>query len=246
MLIELNREITERLSKTELEIVRYINEHEQVFSERSIVDIAFETFSSPATVSRAIKKCNIDGFSELRFRSIQKENQKPLNQASEVLYQSLHEVQAVVEGISPVKLIKASEMIRKAERIYVLGRGLSEYVAEEFSMKLQLLGYNSMFIRDPNIMLRKTQSVHREDLLINFSLNGETKEIIDSSVNARNNGTGIVTVCCSGDSPLIELSDVALVGYSDPVSAIEQYEVRSRLPLHVLSRILTEYLATDI
>ena len=246
MLIEINREITERLSKTELAIVRFINEHEKEFSELSIVDIAMETFSSPATVSRAIKKCNISGFSELRFRSMQKEKRKPFHQASEIILQSLNEVQAVIEGVSIAKLINVSDRIKNAAKVYVLGRGLSEYVSEEFSLKLQLLGIDSMFIRDPNIMRRKTQSVHQEDLIINFTLNGATREIIESSANARSNGAGIVTICCNGESPLIPMSDIAFIGYSDPVSAIMQYEVRSRLPLHVLSRIITEYLASTI
>ena len=245
-MIELNREITDRLTKTELAIVRFINAHEKEFSELSIIDIAAETFSSPATVSRAIKKCNISGFCELRFKSMQSGGTVPFHQAGEVLLQSLNEVQAVIEGISVAKLIKVSEMIRKARKIYVLGRGLSEYVSDEFSMKLQLLGMDSMFIRDPNIMRLKCQKMDRQDLLISFSLNGKTREIIESAVSSRNNGAGIVTICCNPESELIPLSDVALIGYSDPVSAIAQYEVRSRLPLHVLSRMITEYLAAEI
>ena len=236
MLIELNREITDRLTKTELAIIRFINEHEKEFSELSIVDIAMETFSSPATVSRAIKKCNISGFNELRFRSMQSESAKPYHQASEVIFQSLNEVRAVIESISVAKLVKVSEMIGQAKKIYVLGRGLSEYVAEEFSM----------FIRDPNIMRLKSQKMQQQDLLINFSLNGKTREIIESSVYSRSNGAGIITICCNPESELIALSDVSLIGYSDPVSAIAQYEVRSRLPLHVMSRMITEYIAANI
>lgn len=246
MLIQINREIAEKLSATELAIVRFINEHEQEFSELSILDIAAETFSSPATVSRAIKKCNISGFSELRFRSMQSEPAAPYYQANEILLQSLNEVRSVIESISVTKLMQISEIIKSARKIYVLGRGLSEYVAEEFSLKLQLLGIDSMFIHDPNIMRLKTQQMHRQDLLINFTLNGNTKEILESAANSQANGAKIITICCNPDSELISLSDIALIGYSDPVSAITQYEVRSRLPLHVMSRMITEYLATDI
>ena len=246
MLIEINWEIIDKLSKTELAIVQFINTHEREFSQLSILDIAMETFSSPATVSRAIKKCNISGFSELRFLSLKREENRPVYQAGEIISQSLNEVQAVIESISISKLIKASDLIRSAGKIYVLGRGLSEYVAEEFSLKLQLLGMDSMFIHDPNIMLRKTQNARREDLVINFTLNGETQEIIDSSINAKANEAGIITVCCNEKSQLLAISDVAFVGYSDPVSAITHYEVRSRLPLHVMSRVITEHLAANL
>lgn len=50
MIIELSPNILENLSKTELEIVNFINDNEERLSELSIVDIAFETYSSPSTV----------------------------------------------------------------------------------------------------------------------------------------------------------------------------------------------------
>ena len=46
MIIELSPNILENLSKTELEIVNFINDNEERLSELSIVDIAFETYSS--------------------------------------------------------------------------------------------------------------------------------------------------------------------------------------------------------
>lgn len=61
MIIELSPNILENLSKTELEIVNFINDNEERLSELSIVDIAFETYSSPSTVSRAIRKGGING-----------------------------------------------------------------------------------------------------------------------------------------------------------------------------------------
>lgn len=76
MLIELNQEIMEGLSKTEKEIVVFINENEERLAELSIVDISFETFTSPSTVSRAIRKCGINGFNELRYRLTEKESDK--------------------------------------------------------------------------------------------------------------------------------------------------------------------------
>ena len=46
MIIEINSKIAENLSKTELGVVNYINDNEDKLSDLSIVDIAFETFSS--------------------------------------------------------------------------------------------------------------------------------------------------------------------------------------------------------
>ena len=64
MIISVDYEILKDLTKTELEIVKFININENRLSELSIVEIAEETFSSPSTVSRAIRKCKINGFNE--------------------------------------------------------------------------------------------------------------------------------------------------------------------------------------
>ena len=48
MIIPLDTNTLERLTKTELEIIQFINSHEEELPELSIVDIAFETYSSPS------------------------------------------------------------------------------------------------------------------------------------------------------------------------------------------------------
>ncbi len=240
MLIEITKEIAERLSKTELEVVQFINNHEDSLPKLSIIDIAMETFTSPSTVSRAIKKCDISGFVDLRYRSSQKEDNK-ITTANEIMHQSLNEIQNIIGSVSATQILKAVDIIMQSERIYVLGRGLSEYVAEEFSMKLQLLDKDSMFIKDPNIMRIKTQKVRKNDAVVAFSLNGHTPEVLESVENAKRLGAKVIICCCNYQSPLIVGVDVALIGYSEPYSNLKEYEVRSRLPLYVISRMITEY-----
>lgn len=240
MLIEITKEIAERLSKTELEVVQFINNHEDSLPKLSIIDIAMETFTSPSTVSRAIKKCDISGFVDLRYRSSQKEDNK-ITTANEIMHQSLNEIQNIIGSVSATQILRAVDIIKQSERIYVLGRGLSEYVAEEFSMKLQLLDKDSMFIKDPNIMRIKTQKVRKNDAVVAFSLNGHTPEVLESVENAKRLGAKVIICCCNYQSPLIVGVDVALIGYSEPYSNLKEYEVRSRLPLYVISRMITEY-----
>ena len=244
MLIELNEDIMSRLSNTELQIVRFINDNENRLSELSIVDIGFDTFSSPSTVSRAIRKCGINGFNELRYRSTQKAKKKEVHDMGTVINKSLIEAQRVIEQISIHDILEIVKMINSASRIYILGRGLTEYVTEEFALKLQLLDYNAMPIRDPNIMRTKMEHMKSSEMLISFSLNGYTKEIIEATRAAHAAGAGIVTCCCNEDSPLIPISTYSILGYKDRSSAIQGYEVDSRLPLQIISRIIIEYIVS--
>lgn len=243
MLIELNKQIVEHLSRTELGVVQFINENEKKLAAMSIVDIAFETYTSPATVSRAIRKCNIHGFSELRSRGLKPEQRPGLGLANEIMNQSLNEVQNIIDSISATQIMQAIELVESAEKICVLGRGLSEYVAEEFSMKLQLMNKDSIFIKDPNIMRLKSRQMDSRSLAVIFSLNGHTAELLESAENMKFCGGRVLVCCCNPSSGLVPLSDLALIGYSEPHSSITEYEVRSRLPLYVISRMITEYFA---
>lgn len=145
MIIELSPNILENLSKTELEIVNFINDNEERLSELSIVDIAFETYSSPSTVSRAIRKCGINGFNELRYKLTQKVENKEIHDLNEIMNKSLIEATSVIEHMSLTNLLNILHTMRDAkrknERILIFARGLSELVAQEFCMKLQVLDY---------------------------------------------------------------------------------------------------------
>lgn len=243
MLIELNKDIVNNLTKTELEIVKYINNNEKRMSEISIVDIAFDTFSSPSTVSRAVRKCGVNGFNELRYRSSKQTDRTEISNMADVMNKSLIEAQRVIEQTSVTSVLEIIETINYSSRIYVISRGLTEYVGEEFSLKLQLLGHNSVFIRDPNIMRRKSQQLKKDELLMVFSLNGKTKELIQSAENANACGAKVITCCCSENSPLLELSDRSIVGYRDANDSIKEYEVASRLSLQIIARIVIDYIA---
>lgn len=170
MIIELSPNILENLSKTELEIVNFINDNEERLSELSIVDIAFETYSSPSTVSRAIRKCGINGFNELRYKLTQKVENKEIHDLNEIMNKSLIEATSVIEHMSQTNLLNILHTIRDAkrknERILIFARGLTELVAQEFCMKLQVLDYFAVTNGDPQIMRVMSKNIKKGEVVI--------------------------------------------------------------------------------
>jgi len=246
MLIEINSSIIKQLSKTELEVVKFINDNEDRLSELSIVDIAFDTYSSPSTVSRTIRKCGINGFNELRYRLASKVENQEIHDINEIMNKSIVEATAVIEHLSMTNLLSAIHCIRdtkeKSKRILVLARGPSELVAKELCMKLQVLDYLAMTIFDPQIMRIMSQNLQEGELVIILSLNGETCELIDAARNANARGISVITLCCSSTSALYEYSRYSLIGYKHTHVAIRNYDVTSRLPLQIICRIMIDYL----
>lgn len=243
MIIEVSNDIFEKLTPTEKSVVDYINSNANKLSNMSIVDVAEESFTSPATVSRTIKKCGFEGFSELRYKvSAKEEHNYDSKKVNEILGKSLIEVTKTIENISITNVLNIVKIIKESKRIYILARGLTELVAQEFNLKLQLLGYNTFLIVDPNIMMKICKTIDREDVVIAFSLRSETKEILESVKSARKSGARVVTCCCVRKSILEEYSDVTLIGYKQSRTSIKEFEVTSRLPLYIISRAIIDYL----
>lgn len=244
MIIPWSAEAEKNLTKTESSIIRYINAHEENIPNLSIVDIAFETYSSPATVSRAIRKCGIHGFQELRYKLTQPRKEKELVSLNEIMNKSLMEAERLLEQISLPEVLHIVQLIQEARerRIFVFSRGLTSYVGREFSLKLQLLGYNVMETDDPNIMRTVTKHSTEKSLCVFFSLKGETVELVDSARNASASESDIIVCCCNDKSPLLSYATCALIGFMHHHISIKEYEVTSRVPLSIMSRILIDYL----
>lgn len=239
MIIEFTKELCQKCSETELKILKYINENKEEVLKKSIVELACATFSSPATVSRAVKKAGISGFNELRcilYKEISRDNPES---TVDIINKSFLETQKVVERVSDEAVLKIVEAIKSSPRIFVFARGLTEYVADEFCFKLQLLGYNACCVKDPNIIINMARKCREEECIVVFSLNGETPELVSA---AKSTKAKVIVCCCNEESTLLTYSDFCLIGYKIGGDFLSEYEVESRIPLYILSRIIIGYL----
>lgn len=144
MIIELSNEKFHLLTDSEKAVMNYINENEKIIPEMSIINIAEETYTSTATVSRAIRKCGFNGISELRYKVSSKREKNPESRAiNAILQKSLNECTKTIENIRVNSIVKITNYIRKANKIYVLARGTTALNAQDFEMQLQLLGFNT-------------------------------------------------------------------------------------------------------
>lgn len=243
MVIKIDDIILKKLTQTERTVVDYINLNESNIPNMSIVDVAEKTFTSPATVSRTIKKCGLDGFSELRYKISAKEDYNhDSKKINEILDKSLIEVTKTIENISVKNVLEVVRLIKESRRTYILARGLTELVAEEFNLKLQLLGYNTFLIVDPNIMKKICRTLNKNELVIIFSLKIGSPELVESAKSAIVTGAKLITCCCINNSELEKISDITLIGYKQAKTSIKEFEVTSRLPLFIISRAIIDYL----
>ena len=248
MLIRIDQDFHEHLTDTEKAVISFLNSNVDKISTMSISDVAEQTFSSPATVSRTIKKCGISGFAELRYL-ISKESKEERDDVSvnEIFNKSMLEVSNTIDHLSIETILAAVKEIRSANRVYLLSRGLSELVAKEFALKLQLIGVNVFEDSDPLIMQEITSHVKKKELVIIYSLSGKTPELLKAAENAASLGARIITITCGDPGvPLARIAHVAVYGYKHKHVSITSVDATSRLPLYVISRILIDYITKQM
>ncbi|RIN46784.1 SIS domain-containing protein, partial [Staphylococcus simulans] len=134
----------------------------------------------------------------------------------------------------------AISAIKFSKKITIFARGFSEHIANEMTIKLQLLNKHTEEHTDPNIIIMKSKSFNQDDLVIFISLNGETEELVTSAEICKKNNIKTICITTNKESRLYNLCDIILLGYISRESYIKGYEVRSRLPLQILSRILLD------
>ena len=134
MLIKIDQDFHEHLTTTEKHVINFINANPDKVAAMSILEVAEQTFSSPATVSRTIKKCGISGFAELRYLLAQQAEttRKDSIEVNDIFNKSLLEVTNTIDHLSTDTILRAVKEIKEAKRIYLLSRGLTELVAREF------------------------------------------------------------------------------------------------------------------
>lgn len=243
MIIQISKEVYDSLSESEKIVVNYLNENEANIPVMSITTIADKTFTSPATVSRAIQKCGFQGISELRYNITNKA--EPTNDSylvNEILAKSYRECTKTIDNICVTSILKVIDYIKEADKVFIYARGFTTLVAEEFHMQLQLLGYNAHIVKDVVWMVKTNKLVNKNDVIIILSVMNTTPELASSARMAKDVGAKVVSCVCVEKTTLEKYSDVVVVGHAEEIVGSKTITVTSRLALTIICRTIIEYL----
>lgn len=246
MIIQVDKELFQKLSEAELNVVDFINKNEDKITVMSITTIAEKTFTSIATVSRTIQKCGFRGISELRYKMSQEDKNKNSIQSpytvNNILSKSFREASETIDNMSITSIFKTIEYMKSAKRILIYARGFTTLVAEEFQMYLQLLGYNAVIVKDVMWMNNTEKIVKKDDVVFILSLRNTTKELAESACTAKRKGAKIIVCCCVTPTPLEKYADVCIIGHTEQILATSGQNVYSRVPLMIITRTIIEYI----
>ncbi|RFA35634.1 RpiR family transcriptional regulator [Virgibacillus dokdonensis] len=236
------------LSQSERYLLEFIHEHMDEIADMSIVTLSEQANVSTATIVRLMKKMGYNGYTSFKYRLKQDKQMLDTNDSlgdidddiKQVIKKNEEEVLRTIQLQSIGQMEDVVQKIYNAKRIYIFSRGFSEMIAKEMMIKLQALDKICETHEDPNIIRVKSRKVTKDDIAIFVSLNGETVELVEACQNLNIRQVTTITLTTKIDSSLSHLSDMTLLGYKTEHSLFPEYEVRSRLSLNVIARILLD------
>ncbi|VBB08814.1 sugar isomerase (sis) [Lucifera butyrica] len=192
-----------RCTKSETGILNEILRNPQEVAKDTIVEFAAKCEVSEPTITRFVRKIGFKHYTEFRIilsqellRDEIKKNQnydekKEISGLYEEYCRLLEKSSAL---ISQEILNELIDMMDQATRIKIYGIGASGLTAFETATKLLRVGYSVFAVSDASYMRRDASYSRQGDLIIAFSVSGETRDLVAALELAAKHGARIILV----------------------------------------------------
>ena len=246
MFFENLKENYDKLSISEQQAIDYLMKQDNI-EHTTLKEIKQEILVS-STVIRACKKLGYNTFIDLKYDlKISKELAKN-NKETSSTFNNLKE-QLSVEFSRTMSILNQDDFdifadkIINARRIFCLGSGSSYMVMSDFNRKLKLINLWANDYFEHYSIKRIPDICTKDDVILVFSLGGNTDVINDCVLAAKQNGATILSITSLANSPLAKMSDHLIKVYDAPKN---RKKIRSRLMLNVVGIILFETIVNTI
>ena len=194
----------------------------------SIGDLATRASTSEATVVRLCQRAGFAGYPELRLATATQVGRSAATRPARIVGTDIAAddpladivakvgaadgaaVHDTVEQLDVATLARAVEAVAAARRIEIFGIGASGLVAQDLEQKLRRIGLPAAASVDGHLALTSAAVLKGGDLVIGISHSGETLDVIDPVIEARDRGATAVAITNFARSSLAAAADLVL------------------------------------
>ncbi len=212
------------MSSSECAVLDYLLKNKQETIKYTIEEIAKASNSSAASVVRMCKKLGYKGYKDFRIDFIVDLESKSdyklslddtiLSDEDDyldiVVKKNIRVLEETLELSSKDDINSAVEILSNADNIIVFGKGASYIVAQDLEMKFMRINKPIRSIEDSHNLLVAITYLKKNDVLILISHSGETEEVINGCLAAKEMDVNTISVVKYGSSTLSKASDIAL------------------------------------
>lgn len=231
---ELIRVIHERydsMSKGYQSIARYVTQNPNDVAIRSVNAIAERCGIHASNFVRFAQALGYSGFKDLqelfqkrlstaapgfeaRVKALegelgQREDRNEFGLLRDLVVRDVASLQALLTDTAPEALVRAAELLERAETVYLLGQLRSAPVVDLLRYVLTMLGKRCVLL-DPSggLATQMARTMRRSDVLVAVSFRFYATEVVNVVENAAAEGVPIVAITDSTLSPLAKGADV--------------------------------------
>lgn len=246
------REKMDGLSKKESAVAEFMAQNREKIIYFSITELAEQTHTSEATITRLCLKLGYGGFQMLKL-SVARELIAPQKQIHEQLNPGdsadmiIEKVfNSALETLQQTKAVLDSEAIDRCitvlehcEKLVILGCGNSAAIAMDAYHKFLRLGKCVQAHADGHMQMIAVSALTERDVVIGISHSGSSRDISQALFLAKKNGATVISITANGNSPVSKLSTISLHTDS-PETKFRTYAISSRMAeLTILDTLYT-------
>lgn len=221
----------DKLPKNHKRIADYFIENFDRIPFLNLKELSEATQSSVASIVRFSQRIGFTGYSDIRDeigaslqnQLINKEiftlfDKKELKKdtLSDVAELDIKNINDTVINMDRASFRKAIDLIRKADRVYTAGLGISFLLAEILAYQLTQTGIDSEPLRHTWLSFPEhAWYMKKNDLLIAFSFPPYSRETILTVKQAHQRGIKVISVTNKDSAPVAHHSNVSLIVKSD-------------------------------
>lgn len=190
----------------------------------SISELASAAGLADATVLRFCRSLGFGGFQEFKLRLAQDISGGKAERACAVGFVSdmASDYHSAVDrsfaNLTPELLQKILDAILSARSVSCFGAGRSYLAALELHNRFTKMGIESRCERDPLALSVLLSSRSEQDVIVLFSVSGETRMTLEAAELARACKMKIIVITGNGNSPLTRFADAVI--YSEPAERL--------------------------
>lgn len=224
--IRIIRQKYKGFSKVNKKIANYILKDPTLVLSLTANEIASNSETSPASVTRFSKSLGFDSWEEMKLSIATKKGAEqtptmidPIVSSDDSIEMVCAKVESLLNStvadlfslIDKNDLTKSIEKIKKAETIYLMGIGSSSLTAYDLYHKFNRAGKRAVFNYDVHMQFEFLNYSTQKDVLIAISYSGHSKEVLIACEIAKQNSTPVVFITRNSSERITALGDIILL-----------------------------------
>lgn len=211
--------VRDNLTKSEVKIVKFIENHPDKSLKLSINELASCAQSSSATVTRLVKKLGIDSFTAMKvmiskdlggqkedsnYQLDVRKNESFISISDKLQENYSNNIMATKELLKEEICQSVVNRLLKTKNLYVYGVGASSLASTNIYQKWSRIGCHVVKNQDFEVFLTNLCGAKSQDTLWLISNSGETKEVLKLANFAKQNNIFTISLTKFGQNSLVK------------------------------------------